>query len=314
MNHTPEAPERLLVGSLQKFSTEDGPGIRTTVFLKGCPLNCKWCHNPELISPRQELIQSPNNCIGCGWCSKACPKGAVTVSREQGVTIDRTTCNVCLACADECYAKALRPVAKSMTLDEIIRIAEQDKGFYDKTGGGITVSGGEVLMHARLVSRLIDKAGEKGMNVCIDTCGFGEPQDLMELALKPNVTHILYDMKSIDDKVHQDYTGVSNQLIISNLRMLAADTAALNKLVMRMPLISGVNDSHDIIRRTGGLYRELGVKRVSLLPYHNLGISKKRNVGGIQEEFQSPAEERLAEIERYFKKELELDVEILGKL
>lgn len=311
MKHT---SERLLVGSLQKFSTEDGPGIRTTVFLKGCPLNCKWCHNPELINPHQELIQSPNNCIGCGWCVKTCPKGAVTISPQQGVAIDRTTCDVCLACADECYANALRPVAKPMSVDEIIRIAEQDKGFYDKTGGGITLSGGEILMHARLVSRLIDKAGEKGMNVCMDTCGFGKPQDLMELALRPNVTHILYDMKSIDDKVHRAYTGVSNQRIISNLRMLAADKATADKLVMRMPLISGVNDSRGIIRRTGELYRELGVKRVSLLPYHNLGISKKRNVGGVQEEFRPPSEERMAEIEGYLKGELNLDVEILGKI
>lgn len=309
-----DTPESLLVGSLQKFSVEDGPGIRTTVFLKGCPLNCKWCHNPELISPRQELIQSPNNCIGCGWCVKTCPNGAVTVHPERGITIERTKCHVCLACADECYAKALRPVAKQMTVDEIIRIAEQDKGFYDKTGGGITVSGGEILMHARLAERLIDEAGRRGIHACMDTCGFGDSQALMELALKPNVTHILYDMKSIDDEVHRAYTGVSNQLIIRNLKMLAANEAAAEKLVMRMPLISGVNDSHAIIRRTGRLYREIGVKRVSLLPYHNLGISKKRNVGGTQEEFRPPSEERLAEIEGYFKGKLNLDVEILGKV
>lgn len=311
MKHT---PERLLVGSLQKFSVEDGPGIRTTVFLKGCPLNCKWCHNPELISPRQELIQSPNNCIGCGWCVKTCPNGAVTVRPEKGITIDRTKCQVCLACADECYAKALRPVAKQMTVDEIIRIAEQDKGFYDKTGGGITVSGGEILMHARLAERLIDEAGRRGIHACMDTCGFGDSQALMELALKPNVTHILYDMKSIDDAVHRAYTGVSNQLIIRNLKMLAANEAAAEKLVMRMPLIRGVNDSHAIIRRTGELYKAIGIKRVSLLPYHSLGISKKRNVGGTQEEFRPPSEERLAEIEGYFKGELNLDVEILGKV
>lgn len=311
MHHT---HERLLVGSLQKFSVEDGPGIRTTIFLKGCPLSCKWCHNPELISPRQELIQSPNNCIGCGWCVKTCPEGAVTMSREQGITIDRATCSVCLACADECYAKALRPVAKSMTIDEILRIAAQDKGFYDKTDGGITVSGGEILMHARLVGTLIDKAEEKGINVCMDTCGYGDSQALMELALKTNVTHILYDMKSIDDQVHKACTGVSNQLIIDNLSMLAADKKTADKLVMRMPLIRGVNDSEDIIRRSGELYRKLGIKRVSLLPYHNLGISKKRNVGGIQEEFQPPSEERLAEIESYFKRELNLTVEVLGKV
>jgi pyruvate formate lyase activating enzyme len=127
------APESVLVGSLQKFSVEDGPGVRTTIFMKGCPLSCKWCHNPELIDPQQQLIKSPNNCIGCGYCVKICPQGAVKMTSEEGVAIDRAKCDVCLKCAAKCYAQALRPVAKSMTIDEILRIAEQDKGFYDKT-------------------------------------------------------------------------------------------------------------------------------------------------------------------------------------
>jgi pyruvate formate lyase activating enzyme len=305
--------ERLLVGSLQKFSTEDGPGIRTTIFLKGCPLNCKWCHNPELIDPRQQLMRSPNNCIGCGYCIKICPRGALSMNPEEGIAIDREKCDVCLACAGECYAQALRPVAMPMTIDEILDVAEQDKGFYDNTGGGITVSGGEILIHAELVSKLIDEAGKRGVNVCLDTCGFGDSQSLMEMALKDNVTHILYDMKSIDDEVHREYTGVSNQLIIENLRMLAADVRTADKLVMRMPLIREVNDSDDIIKRTGELYKEIGVKRVSILPYHSLGVSKKRNVDGDeQDKFQQPTEERLTEIEKFFKG-MDLEVEVLGR-
>ncbi|WP_206460460.1 glycyl-radical enzyme activating protein [Anaerovorax sp. IOR16] len=307
-------PESVLVGSLQKFSVEDGPGIRTTVFMKGCPLSCKWCHNPELIDPQQQLIKSPNNCIGCGYCVKICPQGAVTMNLEEGVVIDRSKCDVCLKCEDECYAQALRPVAKPMTIDEILCIAEQDKGFYDNTEGGITVSGGEILMHAEFVSKLIDEAGKRGINVCMDTSGFGDSQALMKMALMENVTDILYDMKSIDDEVHREYTGVSNQLIIGNLRRLAANARTVDKLIMRMPLIKGVNDSDDIIKRTGELYREIGVKRVNLLPYHSLGISKKRNVGGTQEEFEQPTEERLTEIEFYFKNEINLKVEILGRV
>lgn len=306
--------ESVLVGSLQKFSVEDGPGIRTTIFMKGCPLNCKWCHNPELIDPQQQLIQSPNNCIGCGHCVKICPKNAVMITPEEGVVIDRAKCDVCLRCADECYAQALRPVAKPMTIDEILHIAEQDKDFYDNTQGGITISGGEILMHAKLVCELIEEAGKRGMNVCLDTCGFGDSQAIMEMALMKNVTDILFDMKSIDDEVHRAYTGVSNQLIIENLRMLAEDTRTVDKLIIRMPLIKGVNDMDDIVKRTGELYRQIGVKRVSLLPYHSLGISKKRNVGGAQDEFQQPTEGRLTEIEIYFKDELNLDVEILGRV
>ena len=311
MSHTPES---VLVGNLQKFSIEDGPGIRTTVFLKGCPLDCKWCHNPELIDPEQQLIRSPNNCIGCGHCVAICPRSAVTMTPEEGVVIDRTGCDLCLACADGCYAKALRPVAKPMTVAEILDIAEQDKGFYDNTAGGITVSGGELLMHAAFVTKLIDEAGKRGINVCLDTCGFGDPLALREMALRENVTDILYDMKSIDDGIHREYTGVSNQLIIGNLRMLAADAGTANKLILRMPLIRGVNDSDGIIKRTGEFYREIGVKQVHLLPYHSLGVGKKRNLGGGQETFEAPTEERLTEIELYFKNECNLDVQILGRV
>lgn len=236
------------------------------------------------------------------------------MSRSEGVIIDRAKCDVCLTCTDECYAQALRPVAKPMTIDEILCIAEQDKGFYDNTEGGITVSGGEILMHAEFVSKLIDESGRRGINVCIDTCGFGDSQALVEMALMENVTDILYDMKSIDEVVHREYTGVSNQLILDNLRMLAADARTVDKLILRMPLIKGVNDTDDIIKRTGQFYRELGIKRVNLLPYHNLGMSKKRNVGGMQEEFEQPTEERITEIEMYFKNEMNLNVEILGRV
>lgn len=306
--------KNVLVGSLQKFSIEDGPGIRTTIFMKGCPLNCKWCHNPELIDQNQQLIKSPNNCIGCGYCVNICPKEAISIKSDMGVVIDRVKCDLCLKCSDQCYAKALRPVAKPMTIEEILRIAAQDKGFYDNTGGGITVSGGEILMHAEFVSNLIDEASKRCINVCMDTSGFGNTEALVEMASKKNVTTILYDMKSIDDEVHKEYTGVSNELIIHNLRRLAADEKIVDKLIMRMPLMKGVNDSEEIIKATGEFYREIGVKCVNLLPYHNLGISKKRNVGGTQEEFEEPTEERLNEIENYFKNELDLKVEILGRV
>ena len=306
--------EKALVGSIQKFSIEDGPGIRTTVFLKGCPLNCQWCHNPEMIRQEQELIKSPNNCIGCGHCVEVCPQGAIKMNPETGIEINRTICNMCLKCADECYAHAIRPVAKEMSVDEIIESVIEDIDFYNNTGGGMTVSGGEILMHASFVSEVIDRAAEASVNVCVDTSGYGDSRALMEMATKENVTNILYDMKSIDDEVHKEYTGVSNEIIIKNLRMLAADERTRDKIIMRMPLMKGVNDTEDIIKRTGALYKELGIKIVNLLPYHNLGISKMKNIGGVQKEFQPPEEERLNEIEIYFKNEINLRVEILGRI
>lgn len=308
------APESVLIGSLQKFSLEDGPGIRTTVFMKGCPLHCKWCHNPELIDAEQQLIRSPNNCIGCGHCIEICQHKAISISPDEGIVIDRENCDLCMKCADECYAKALRPVARLMNKEEILAVVKEDKRFYDNTGGGITLSGGEVLMHGAFAKELIKGADESGINVCIDTSGYGDPEELLEMALMDNVTNILYDIKSVDDKVHEDNTGVSNELIINNLKMLAADERTRDKLIMRMPLIKGINDSKIIIEQTGELYKSIGIKNVDLLVYHSLGISKKRNIGGEQMEFEQPTEERIAEIEDYFKNEIKLNVGVLGRV
>lgn len=313
--------ERILVGSIQKFSVEDGPGIRTTVFLKGCPLRCKWCHNPELIEMKQQLIQSPTKCIGCGCCIEACPQGALSGSSD-GIIVNREKCDVCaskgcgssLECVSVCYANALNAVANEMTAEEILDAVAEDKAFYDNTGGGMTISGGEMLTHADFVLKLIDEAADREINVCVDTSGFGDSEKLREIALRPNVTDILYDMKSIDNEVHREYTEVSNELILDNLKMLAETPEVRDKITMRMPLIKGVNDGDEVIKATGALYRELGLKKVTLLPYHNLGITKKRNIGGTQEEFNQPEEERLTEIMSYFQDEIEMKVEILGRL
>lgn len=306
--------DSILIGSIQRFSTEDGPGIRTTVFFKGCPLDCRWCHNPELVNPDQQLMRSPNKCIGCGYCIDVCPKEAVSMEPESGIVIDRSRCDVCLKCADECYAKALKAAAEPMTAHEVVSVAERDRGFYENTGGGLTISGGEVLMHAGFAGRLIDEAEIRGIRVCIDTSGYGDSQALMDLACRENVSHVLYDMKSIDDDIHKEYTGVSNSLIIENLKMLASESRTAGKLIMRMPLIKGVNDSNDIIRKTGMLYKELKIGRVDLLPYHMLGSGKKRNLGRIPEEFEKPAEDRIRGIEKYFREEIKLEVGILGRV
>lgn len=309
-----DAPLTALVGSIQKFSVEDGPGIRTTVFLKGCPLRCRWCHNPELISPKQELTFSASRCIGCGHCAGVCPTGAVTAGPEMGVLIDRRHCTTCLTCADECYAQALRPVGTPMTADQVLDVAEQDKGFYDNTGGGITISGGELLTHVPFVRQLIAGASQRGISVCLDTSGLGKPDELLELAGDPCVTDVLYDMKSIDNTRHAECTGVDNGLILSNLEMLAADPACAPKITMRMPLVAGLNDSDELIAGAGELYRRLGIGRVNLLPYHDLGRSKARNIGSDQELFEAPGDGRIDQIQAYYRDELHMQATVLGKV
>jgi glycyl-radical enzyme activating protein family len=300
-----------LVGGIQKFSTEDGPGIRTTVFLKGCPLSCKWCHNPELIDPELQLLSCTFNCINCGACAAECPRQALSFPKGKA-EIDRSLCDRCMKCTKVCYAKALNPAGKWMTVDEVMQQVLQDKDFYLHTNGGMTISGGELLTQADFAYALIQACRDEGIGVVLDTSGFGDYDTLARLAENCNCTHILFDMKLIDSEKHREYTGVENELILDNLKQLTMDPALNRKIIMRMPLMKDVNDTDEIIKMTCRFYVENQLKSVTLLPYHELGISKKKHLGETPVVFEPPAKERMEEIKQHFIA-CGMNVEVLGQ-
>lgn len=286
------------VGGIQKYSTSDGPGIRTSVFLKGCPLQCRWCHNPELIRPEKQILFTAQKCIGCGNCVKACPNGSLKHLGDH-IQINGDTCGRCYACVDHCYAEALRLAGEEMTVDEVIRLVRQDRGYYERTGGGMTISGGELLLQADFAEALLDAAVAEEIGVALDTCGCGDGDRLFRMAQKAD--YILFDMKSIDDEVHKAATGVSNKMIIQNLERLADDPRINKKIWMRMPLVRGINDTEDIINRTCAFYEKHHLSYVTLFPYHELGISKYKSLGQSFENYSPPDSDRLDEIKALFE-------------
>jgi pyruvate formate lyase activating enzyme len=262
-----------LVFNIQKYSLHDGPGIRTTVFLKGCPLCCTWCHNPESISPRQEILVVENRCAACGECRRACPFGA-SAAGEGTLPARNEQCTLCGACAESCPSDARRMVGREMAVAEVMDEVLRDRIFYEESSGGVTFSGGEPLMQPRFVLALLEACRACGLHTAIDTCGFGCTDHLLAMARLASL--VLFDVKLMDDARHRQNCGVSNRPILENLRAL---DAIHRHIWLRVPVIPGVNDDEAnlvaIAKLAAGTQ---GVRQVNLLPYHNTGVTKARRL------------------------------------
>jgi pyruvate formate lyase activating enzyme len=281
------------VYDIMKFSTRDGPGIRTTVFLKGCPQSCWWCHNPESQTVAPQLMFRPNLCIQCMACLPACKQGAIFVNNGT-VSTDMDKCTPCDACAEACYAEAREIVGREMTVAQVMAEIEQDVAFYDESGGGATFSGGEPLLQREFILALLRACKEREIHTAVDTSGFS-PWQVLE-SIREYVDLFLYDLKLIDDARHREFTGVSNVLILKNLQELSRRG---HNIVVRVPIVPGINDDGESIRQIGTFAASLPhLNRVGILPYHQAGVEKYRRLNRAYKlpEIHPPSDEKMAEI------------------
>lgn len=282
-----------IVFDIKKFSIHDGPGIRTTIFFKGCPLSCWWCHNPEGQALEPEMIFRAQLCIRCYACLPVCEKDAISLDGDI-VSTDREKCTACGTCVEVCYSGAREIVGRRMTVAQVMAEIERDRAFYDESGGGVTFSGGEPLSQPVFLLELLQACKEKEIHTALDTCGFSAWETLD--SVREYVDLFLYDLKLIGDVRHRKFTGVSNQLILDNLQALSQRD---HDIVLRLPIIPEINDDDENIRRAGAFAAALPrLERVDVLPYHKIGLEKYHRLGktcALPETF-PPSEERIAEI------------------
>jgi len=288
-----------MVFDIQRCCVHDGPGIRTTVFLKGCNLRCFWCHNPESWRAGADLLYYPQKCISCGKCLTACPLGCHGAATEGEHTIAREKCTLCGACAKKCYPGALVFSGKERTVEDVMKIVRADAAFYKNSGGGMTVSGGEPLLQPEFTQALLRAAKEEGIHTALDTAGH------VDFALFERVLSwvdlLLFDCKCMDSEKHKQATGAGNARILGNLRRLGRGSTPL---WVRVPVIPGLNDTQENMLALREFLSGLpAVKRVDLLAYHNLGAGKHANLGGdyAHKELKAPPKERMAELAGWFE-------------
>ncbi len=255
-----------LLLDIDRFASHDGPGIRTTVFLKGCPLSCEWCHSPESRLNHTEILYQNERCTGCWLCLDVCPETALSkgLNGTHGVAeLDRSKCTVCDLCVDVCYPGALKLAGSKITVGDLVADVERDRPFFDTSGGGVTLSGGEPARQFTFSYNFLLACQERGIHTALETTGYGRSDTIFALARVADL--LLYDLKFIDDTLHRHYTGVSNKLIHENLRKLATWHPNIQ---IRVPCITGINDSQEQIGAVARFAADLGLKNIVLLPYN----------------------------------------------
>jgi len=269
-----ESPLQGLVFSIDRFVGEDGPGIRTTVFLKGCPLRCVWCHSPESISPKPQLLFHSNRCIGCGACVEACPRDAQVVSpTERHVLWER--CDNCGDCVPVCPSAALEMCGEWLSVEQVIETIEKDLVYYRNSGGGVTFCGGEPTMQHEFLLACLEACRNAGIHTALDTCGHVKWSVLEKML--PYIDLFLYDVKHMDSARHKELTGVGNELILDNLKRIAQQG---KPIWVRIPLIPGCNDSEDNLRAVAEFVAPMeSVEKISLLPYNVVTGAKYQSIG-----------------------------------
>lgn len=262
-----------LIFDIQRFSIHDGPGIRTLVFMKGCPLRCSWCSNPESQNAKPEIMFFEEKCIRCGACLEACPHGEIL---KENWPLATEQCVGCGSCVEACYAEARKLVGRWYTVEQVFDIVERDRVFYEESGGGLTVGGGEPTFQAGFVARLLSICRQEGIHTAIETCGL-TPWKTMSKVLK-HTDLLLMDIKHMDSQKHKEHTGVGNERILDNARR-AADT--VGAMIVRLPLIPDFNDDADNIHALGSFVAEKlsAAQWIDVLPYHSTGESKSKRLG-----------------------------------
>jgi pyruvate formate lyase activating enzyme len=281
-----------LIFNIQRYSLHDGPGIRTVVFFKGCPLRCKWCANPESLKFAQEISYNSKDCIGCQKCVGVCPSNAILFDGSK-IDVDQTKCELSLACTHACPTGALLLDAKYYSVAQVMQIVLKDEAFYKNSGGGITLSGGECLSQSQFVIDLLKAAKDKNLHTAIETSGYCQ-WDEFENVLE-YVDLVLYDLKHVDDDIHKEYIGVSNAVILSNLKKIADSE---KDMIVRIPIIPTVNDDEASISQYIDLLKNHKTNAVHLLPFHQLGESKYA-LAGVDYAFSDvkpPSDGRMAKI------------------